>query len=218
MPLVVPPLTAMLRQSKVPYQIILVDNGSSDSTGGIIDRLAASDSNVCKVHVPINRGYGLGIRTGLKQARGEFVAYMPGDGQTQPEDLVATYNAMLQCPARSVVKGVRVVRDEGAIRALMSLVYRTVFKLLFGFTDPDVNGVPKMIRRLDLEQLNLNNDQSFICAELLVKAHKFGFQIIQVPVQSIRRVSGKSKVTPFYPIVMLSQMVMFRLKRGWESR
>ena len=63
LPLVVLPLVNHLRQSGVPFQLILVDNGSQDSTGAVIDRFVALDSDICKVNVPVNKGYGLGIST-----------------------------------------------------------------------------------------------------------------------------------------------------------
>src|SRR2546423_9172892 len=143
-----PPLLARYAAvwEDLPAELVLVDNGSTDHTAAVLDReLARPEYRFARtVTVPTNRGYGHGIMTGLRAARGEFLAFSHADQQCDAADVFAAYPTLKAQPdpARAVVKGRRARRDIGAelVTRGMSPVARAVL-----LTPPaDVNAQPKL--------------------------------------------------------------------------
>ncbi len=212
-------LSAALRGAGFPYELVLVDNGSTDLTGGVLARCAEEDACCRVVRVPVNEGYGWGILNGLSRARGRFVGYMAADGQIAPSDMLRVFGELRSGSCR-VAKVERVRRHDGPCRKVVSAVYNSAFRLLFGTPARDVNGTPKMLLREDLETLGLASKDWFIDAELMLKASALGWKVAQVGVEFLPRRTGSSKVRMSAIFEFMINMARCRLGGGmhpWKT-
>lgn len=177
------------------YEILLVDDCSTDATGEIADRLAKDDEHLRVVHHAVNQKLGGSIRTGLAEATGDLVLYTDAD---MPFDLTQLHKALrlAEIYDADIVSAYRHDRTgEGAKRALYSYVYNTLAKLLLRLKMRDVNFAFKLIRRRVLQHLELRSGGSFIDVELLAKSQRMGFHIIQFGVDYFPRARGTSTLS-----------------------
>src|SRR5438874_1449531 len=99
----------------VSLELILVDNGSRDGTGGCIEALANGEPRIRPARVEVNRGYGRGVRAGLEGASGAWLGWMGGDGQIDPHDVRRLWERARDADAE-LVKVARVKRHDGVRR------------------------------------------------------------------------------------------------------
>jgi glycosyltransferase involved in cell wall biosynthesis len=174
------------------YEILIVDDASTDATGKIADELVAADPRVRVVHHSSNRKLGGSVRTGLSEATGDLVLYTDAD---MPFDLGKALRLMRVYDA-DIVSAYRFDRTgEGAKRAVYSYVYNTMVKGLLGLRIRDVNFAFKLLRRDILEHIELQSEGSLIDVELLAKAQRRGFHIIQFGVDYFPRDRGTSTLS-----------------------
>lgn len=184
------------------FEILLIDDASTDATPETADRCAKDHERVRVVHHPENRGLGGSIRTGLAQAAGDLVLYTDAD---MPFDLAQLHKALrlAEMYDADIVSAYRHDRTgEGAKRAVYSYIYNSLAKVLLRLRMRDVNFAFKLIRRRVLDHLELKSDGSFIDVELLAKAQRMGFHIIQFGVDYFPRARGTSTLSS--PRVILS--------------
>lgn len=177
------------------YEILIVDDASTDATPEIADRLAKEFEHVTVIHHTENLGLGGAIRTGLAASCGDLVLYTDAD---MPFDLAQLHKALrlAEIYDADIVSAYRHDRTgEGATRALYSHVYNSVAKVLLRLRIRDVNFAFKLIRRRVLDHLVLRSEGSFIDAELLAKSQRMGFHIIQFGVDYFPRARGTSTLS-----------------------
>ncbi len=194
LPLSIPPLVDLLAAQGFLFELVLVNNGSADGTGDVIDRFVREGMPVVRVDVAVNRGYGFGILRGLEAARGRLLGYMCADGQVSPADVARVMRAALLSGGDALVKARRVSRGDGLIRWIQSRVFNLLCLLLFRTLTTDVNGTPKVIGRDTYERMNLQSRDWFIDAETVFKAKTLGLSFIEVPVDFKPRQAGRSWV------------------------
>ncbi len=206
---VVAELVRALEEQHIDYELVLVDNGSEDATGEIIERLAQENPRLVPVHIPVNQGYGWGIITGLRHCRGRYLGYAWGDNQVRAEDVVRIFLRLREGDV-DLVKSRRVERHDGLQRLIITKVYNTVFPLFFPVHSADVNGCPKIFTREAYEAIQPQSKDWFLDAEIMIKAHRLGLRVEEVPVIFYPRASGKSKVR--WKTVLEFALNMFRYK------
>jgi len=175
------------------FELVVVLNGPTDNTPALAHELAKKHAQLRLVELAQNQGYGGGIRAGLAAARGQFIGYIDGDEQILAPDVAKVFKAARNSPA-DLVKVVRVIREDGLQRRVLTRVYNTLFKAMFGFICHDVNGKPKVLRPEALNKLTLTSTDWFIDAELVLKAHDKGMKMEEVPVTFHKRPAGESNV------------------------
>lgn len=190
------------------FELVIVDDASTDGTGRIADRLAAEDPCVRVVHHERNRKLGASIRSGLAAASGDVVLYTDADLPVDMAELgracriMRVYDAGIVCAYRLDRTG------EGWRRALYSGVYNLLIRLAFGVLVRDVNFAFKLVRRDVLDHLTLRSEGSFIDAELVVRAGRMGFNVIQIGVDYFPRHRGVSTLSSMAVIRrMLGELV-----------
>jgi len=186
----------MLAESEIgDYELLIVDDASTDATGAIADALAAADPRVRVVHHPANRKLGGCIKTGFAHARGDLVLYTDAD---LPCDLAELRKAcrLLRYYRADIVTAYRHDRTgEGPRRVVYSWLYNWLITLAFGVHIRDVNFAFKLCRRSLFDQIELTSEGSFIDAELLIRAQALGFRIIQFGVDYFPRSVGVSTLS-----------------------
>jgi hopanoid biosynthesis associated protein HpnK len=172
------------------YQLVLVDDGSTDGSGPFLDRLAAQFPRVRALHHSRNRGLGAAIRTGLANATNDLVLYMDSDFPVSVEDARAALG--LFSDDIDVLIGRRLGRSEGPRREIMSWTYNRLIRWAFHLPVRDVNFAFKLIRRSLLQQIRLRSEGSFIDAELLLETARLGARMREVGIHYHSRTAGVS--------------------------
>jgi len=181
------------------YEIIVVNDGSSDRTAEVLDELAKAYPEVRIIRHERNRGYGGALRTGFAAATKEFIFYTDGDAQYDPGDLERLWPAMTADV--DLVNGYKISRSDPLHRIIIGRVYHHTVSLLFGLTVRDVDCDFRLLRRRVFDRVTLTRDSGVICLELMKKIEDAGFRIAEVPVRHYHRAYGKSQFFNFPRIV-----------------
>ncbi len=201
---------AVLMAELPDWEIVIVDDASTDGTPALVDALAREDARVRVVRNPVNRRLGGALRAGYAAATKDLVFYTDAD---LPVDLHQLPRAvrLLEYQEADVVAGYRFDRtSEGLVRALYTFCYNHLIRTLFGLRVRDVNFAFKLFRRSVLEKFPLTSEGSFIDAEFLLRARKAGCVIIQIGLDYFPRTRGTS--------TLASIPVIFAILRDMAAR
>jgi glycosyltransferase involved in cell wall biosynthesis len=195
------------------YELIIVDDASTDATGEIADRLAEVDPRIVVVHHPRNRKLGGAIKTGFATATGDLILYTDTDLPFDMAELPRAVRLMREYDV-DIVSAYRFDRTgEGSLRSIYTLVYNTLIKLLFGVRVRDINFAFKLCRRRIFDHVKLQSEGSFIDAELIIRSSRLGFGILQFGVDYFPRTRGESTLSqPSVIFTILREML--QLRRG----
>ncbi|MEA2358136.1 MAG: polyisoprenyl-phosphate glycosyltransferase [Solirubrobacteraceae bacterium] len=213
---VIEPLHEELQAADVAYELVLVANyheGNDDPTPRIVEEFAQTHEHVRFVAGVKQGAMGWDMRSGFAVARGDYLVAIDGDAQNPVEDLVKMYREMKSTGAE-VMKGRRIARFDGPYRRVVSWVYNTLFKVLFGTHGLwDINGKPKGLTRRAYEQLELRSDDWFIDAEIMISARRRGLSIAEMPVVFRRNDDRASFVRVSAIWEFLANMARARISR-----
>lgn len=180
------------------YEVIVVDDGSADYTGWLLDELARRYEHLRVIHHPQNRGYGGALRTGFANAQKEWVFYTDGDAQYDPRELRLLVAAVAQRHGQvDVVNGYKISRSDPLHRVIIGRLYHWIVKLAFGFKLRDVDCDFRLIRRRALDAVQLESNSGAICLELVKKMQDAGLVFCEAPVHHFHRAYGKSQFFNF---------------------
>lgn len=194
------------------WEIVIVDDGSRDSTPQIADRLAAADPDrVRVVHHATNQGYGAALRSGFAASRFELVAFTDGDRQFRVADLARLTARLAEPDAPDVVAGYRIRRADPLVRTVYARLYRLANRIFFGLRVRDVDCAYKLFRRAALEGLRVESGGAFFSAELLIKLRASDRRVVEVGVPHYPRTAGSP--TGARPSVILRAVRDFWLLR-----
>lgn len=209
-------LLEKLDQDGIAFELLLVDNGSEDGTGDVIEELRALDCRIRAVKVPVNRGFGWGVLSGLREASGNTFGYLASDGQVAPEDVVRVYREFIS-HSPDIAKVWREVRRDGRLRKLQSLGFNFLMRLCFGTRSWDINGSPKIMDRQTLKKLSPVSRDWFLDAEIMIKAHRLGLSVSEVPICFREREAGESNISMMAVIEFLKDILRYRFGKELES-
>jgi glycosyltransferase involved in cell wall biosynthesis len=193
------------------YEVIVVDDGSPDHTGALLDEMARHFPWMKVVHHEINRGYGGALRTGFLTASKDVVFYTDGDAQYDPREMVKLWEAL--SPDVDFVNGYKITRHDPLHRVVIGRAYHWFVKLAFSLRLRDVDCDFRLMRRRVFEKVRLTRSSGVICVELMKKVQDAGFRIAEVPVHHFHRSYGKSQFFNF-PRVLRTLVDLSRL--WWE--
>jgi glycosyltransferase involved in cell wall biosynthesis len=193
----------------IGYEIIAVNNGSIDRTSEIIREYDETRDFLYPVDVKTNRGLGWGLRKGFEQARGMYICYFGGDGQTSPQDVYKMYRYFLFQMETDMVVGRRIQRDDGFLRRFISRVFNSCFRTLFKTKLHDINGTPKIFKAERLRRYDWRSEGWFIDAELILCSLKRDLRIHEYPVRFHRRRGGKTHIDVRAIFEFIHRMIYF---------
>lgn len=174
------------------YELIVVNDASTDSTGKIADELAAADRRIRVVHHPVNRKLGGSMKSGFAACRNDLILYSDAD---LPFDMAELGKALRiqRLYEADIVSAYRLDRTtEGVLRAIYTHAYNAVITGYFGVRIRDVNFSFKLCRRQIFDHITLSSEGSFIDAELIIKATRLNYRILQFGVDYFPRIRGES--------------------------
>jgi glycosyltransferase involved in cell wall biosynthesis len=171
------------------YEIVVVDDASTDGCGALADKLAELYPVIKVIHHPVNRKLGGALKTGFANVTKQYVLYMDSDLPLDFDDVCA---AIPQIGAADMLIGYRLSRAESLRRKFISKVYNRTIRLLFGLKVHDVNFSFKLFKQEILHQIDLKSEGSFIDAELLIEAYQKGYVIREIGLNYYPRVAGVS--------------------------
>jgi glycosyltransferase involved in cell wall biosynthesis len=177
------------------YEVIVVDDGSPDHTGALLDEMAGHFGWLRVIHHAQNRGYGGALRTGFASATKDLVFYTDGDAQYDPREMVKLYEAL--GPEVDFVNGYKIGRSDPLHRIVIGRLYHTFVRVVFGLGLRDVDCDFRLMRRRIFDKVSLTRSSGVICVELMKKVQDHGFRIAEVPVHHFHRSYGRSQFFNF---------------------
>jgi glycosyltransferase involved in cell wall biosynthesis len=185
------------------WEVIIVDDASTDASPRIVARLSAEEPRIRVVTHPKNRKLGGTLRSGFGAATKDLVFYMDADVPFDPDVLGRAMRAM-ELTGADMIAAYRHDRTmEGLKRAVYTLVYNWLIGILFGWPHRDINFSFKLMRRSVLEAIDLKSEGSLIDAELVVKAKNRGFVIQQIGIDYFPRTRGQSNLGSFSVVLKI---------------
>jgi glycosyltransferase involved in cell wall biosynthesis len=176
------------------WEVIVVDDGSTDRTAAIVSALVVDHHpRVRLLKHPVNEGYGAALRSGFSQARHEFVFYTDADRQFDIAELEFTLPMMRE---HDVIVGFRVYRYDSPLRLVVSWAYNRLVRIMFRVKVRDVDCAFKVFRREVLDKVTIECTNFFVDTELVAKVRKWNFRVAEKGVRHYPRAAGETKVEP----------------------
>ncbi len=193
------------------YELIVIDDKSTDRTPEIADAMAAADPHVRVIHHERNRKLGGSMKTGFAAATGDLVLYTDADLPFDMAELPRAVRLLREYDV-DIISAYRFDRTgEGSLRAIYTLVYNALIKALFGVKVRDINFAFKLCRRRIFDHVELKSEGSFIDAELVIRSTRLGFEIMQMGVDYFPRTRGESTLSsPGVILTIVKEMWMLR--------
>ena len=173
------------------YELLIVDDGSSDRTPEIVRRMSAENQRIKLISLGRNMGYGAALTTGFRNASGNWILFLDADGQIGTNELPAFFEASR---GYDLIIGFRTGRCDSLIRRVLSKGYARLVAVTLGGRVRDINCPFKLFRKTFMDEVVLNSQGFLINAELLHKAGLKDEKIKEIPVRFRDRQKGKSTV------------------------
>lgn len=180
---------AILQRHTTNFEIVIIDDGSTDGTGSIADGLAQEIPQVRVVHHPQNMGFGPTLRDVFALPEKDWVFFIPADGQIPPKEL----EKMLPfCENTDLIVGWRARRRDPFFRRLAASLYNGLISVMLRRRIHDVDSVV-LFRRAITKGWELKSRSAFIHAEFCLEAARRGASLMEVPIDHRHRAAGRAK-------------------------
>ena len=191
------------------FEVILVDDGSTDGTSELTDKLANEYPNVQTVHHPQNQGYGAALQSGFRAATKDYVFYTDGDGQFDLDELLVLAPLIAQC---DIVSGYRINRQDGILRKFNAFCWTRMVCFLFGLRLRDIDCAFKLYKREIFDTIEMHSTGALIDTEILARAIRKGYTIAQVGVHHFPRTAGQQTGANI-KVILRAFKELFKLRR-----
>ena len=171
------------------YDVIVVDDGSQDHTGAILDTIAIAHPCLKVIHHPVNRGYGAALVSGFEAVTKDLVFFMDSDGQFDIHDLERFFPLIEEYDA---VLGYRVDRQDTWVRKVNAWGWKILVGMVFGIYVRDVDCAFKLYPASFFHDHKLETRGAMINTEILYKFTRAGYTYTQVGVRHLPRLGGRA--------------------------
>jgi glycosyltransferase involved in cell wall biosynthesis len=178
---------AVLEKLDADFELIIVNDGSSDRTGQIADEIADRNDKIKVVHHQQNLGYGAALQSGFKTSTKELVFYTDGDGQFDIEEMPSLLPLMENY---DIVSCYRLNRQDNLIRKINGWCWTKLVCLLFGMKIRDIDCAFKLYKREIFDNIKLSSTGALIDTEILAQAVRKGYRVTQKGVHHYPRSAG----------------------------
>ncbi len=203
----------VLEKLDADFEIIVVDDGSSDDTWAIANKIADREERVRVVHHSRNLGYGAALQSGFEAATKELVFYTDGDGQFDIGEMPPLLELMGQY---DIVSAYRLDRQDSTLRRLNGWCWTKLVCLVFGMKIRDIDCAFKLYKREIFDHMELSSTGALIDAEILARAGRKGYRITQKGVHHYPRMAGKQSGANLR-VIYRAFMELFKLRKKIRS-
>ncbi|MHB1575658.1 MAG: glycosyltransferase family 2 protein [Candidatus Dormibacteria bacterium] len=208
----------VLRQLADGFEVVLVDDGSHDGTVRVSrEAMGPDQERLVVVSHSHKSGYGITVADGLRAARGDWVAFIDGDGQFDPRDLRLLASRAAEA---DMVTGWRIHRADPWHRSVVSNTFNVLVTLLYGIHYRDVDCGFKLMRRSVLDMASpIRARSALLNTELYYKCRRSGLRVVQVGLTHHPRLAGVRSGGRLLPILRaVRELVRLRLElgRSWQ--
>jgi len=200
---------AYLEQNVLDYEVVVVNDGSTDYTQKIVEELQSTNSKVVLVNHTVNMGYGSALRSGFDKASCEYIFFMDSDGQFDINDLDRLIPLV---SAKDVVIGYREDRADSFIRSLNAWLYGLYIYLTFGLRVRDMDCAFKVFPKKAYQDIRpIKSSGALFSAEFLIKLKRNGLILKEVPVRHFPRRFGTQSGANI-------KVILRMFKESWKLR
>ena len=191
------------------YELIVVNDGSSDGTAEVLNDLASREPRLRVIHHARNRGYGGALRSGFESATKDLIFYTDGDGQYDVREMANMIPLMIEDV--DVVTGYKIRRSDNRRRIVLGAIYKFLARRMFGLPIRDVDCDFRLMRREAIQSVTLTSTSGCVCTEMVYKLSKAGYRFAETPVHHYPRLHGRSQ---FFRLKSLATTA-FQISRLW---
>jgi glycosyltransferase involved in cell wall biosynthesis len=195
------------------FEIIVIDDGSTDGSVAVLHRLADEVPELRIIEHPVNRGYGGALQSGFAAATKQWIFYTDGDAQYDASEIVRCLD--LAADDVDVVQGFKVGRGDAWYRRLIGRCYHHTVKLLFGLPVRDTDCDFRLIRASTMESIELTSTSGVICVELMHALTQADARFVEVGVSHHWRPHGRSQ---FFRLPRIARSAQQLVVLWWRVR
>jgi len=199
-----------LKKIRLHGEIIVIDDGSKDKTGIILNQLKKEISNLRLILHKTNMGYGKSISDGIRAAKGHYVITLDSDGQFDIYELPLFLSKIKN--GYDVVTGYRKRKKDTFLKVLANKVLNNIVKYLFKIKIKDVNCSFRIYKKDIFKKINMEASHFILPTEILIKANALSYKIAEIGVTHSYREKGKSSIKLFKNTVE-TLIFLLKLKR-----
>lgn len=181
----------ILKETASDYEIIVIDDGSTDESRDILQKIAKENSKLKLVFHEKNKGYGGALQSGFRTASKDLIFYTDGDGQYDINEL--PFLLALMTDDVNFINGIKMSRQDPTYRVVIGKLYSMLSRWIFWLPIEDVDCDFRLIRNELVKRINLKNNSGSVCIELVKKAQRQGAKFRQVSVHHYERKWGSSQ-------------------------
>lgn len=195
------------------WEILVINDGSQDRTKEIAEKLGKEDKRIRVISHDKNRGYGAAFKSGLYNAKYDWITFTDIDGQFDFSEIINFFDKQKETNADLVI-GYYKKRKVSKFKIITSRMWELVVFLLFGLHVKDIDCGFKLISKKVVDKIpKLESERgAFISSEFLIKSRKAGFKIVEIPVTHYPRIAGKGTGRDL-SVIVKSFVDLFRLWR-----
>ena len=183
---------AVLQKYVENWEILIVNDGSTDRTKEISEELSREDERIKVFNHEVNRGYGASLKSGFYNAKYPWIVFTDSDGQFDFSEINSFFEKQQETNADLVI-GYYKKRRVSKFKIITSRMWEIAVMILFGLHVHDIDCGFKLVSKTVIDKIpKLESERgAFISSEFLIKAKKSGFKIVEIPVTHLPRVQGK---------------------------
>ncbi|WP_338247538.1 glycosyltransferase family 2 protein [Dictyobacter halimunensis] len=194
------------------FEVVVVDDGSRDRTGEILQALAEQDQRVRVITHPVNQGYGAALVSGFKAAGKELTFFMDSDGQFDIREISLFFPFIDQYDA---VLGYRIDRQDTWMRKLNAWGWKQLIGVVLGVHVCDVDCAFKLYRTAFIHQSQFETRGAMINAEMLYKLKRAGYTFTEIGVHHLPRRTGQA-TGAHSRVILRAFKELFYYARQWR--
>lgn len=201
----------VLEKTVKNWEILVINDGSSDKTREISEELGKEDIRIKVMNHEQNRGYGASLKTGFYNSKYSWVVYTDSDGQFNFSEIANFIQKQKETGANLII-GYYKKRQVSKFKIVTSRMWEIAVKVLFDLNVHDIDCGFKLISKKVIDSIpKLESERgAFISSELLIKSKKMGFKIVEIPVTHLPRTQGKGTGRDL-KVIIQSFVDLFRL-------